>query len=85
MHFYLLKCHLFQQLLWSMKTNSEVSIALAVICSPSVHLGRGEETRTAHNANTWVLRGSTAAFCWGLRASRDPTGISAIQQEHSTP
>lgn len=79
MHFYLLKCHLFQQLRGAWKLIQSCPL----LCS--VHVGRGEETHTAHDANTWVLRGSRAAFCWALRASRDPKGISAIQQELSTP
>lgn len=79
---HLLKRHLFQQLLWSMRTNSQLSIAFAVIwfCSP------GERVRDMHC--TWCqhsgAQGQHSCILLGrLTASRDSKGI--IQQEHFTP
>lgn len=79
---YLLKHHLFQQLLWSMETNSKLSTAFALFDFPVITWGEGKR----HLEYCTGCSGQHGCILLGrLTASRDPEGISAIQQEHFSP
>lgn len=85
MHLYLLKRHLFQQLLWSMTTNSKLSTAFAMFFYfPVFTWGEGRDVHCTGCQHLGARGQHICILLGGLTASRAPKGISVIQREHFT-